>query len=129
LELVDDSVESEGVVDSFEAAAIERRILKKFTLDPELETLRPFPNVETGKWQVSTKGGVMPKWGRSGPELFYVTADREMVAASIVTDPSVAVARQTILFALPPAILAPLTEHYTVYDVSRDDRRFVMARR
>ncbi len=52
-----------------------------------------------------------------------------MVAASIVTDPSFAVARQTILFALPPAILAPLTEHYTVYDVSRDDRRFVMARR
>jgi Tol biopolymer transport system component len=31
----------------------------------------PFPNVTTGKWQVSTSGGTQPLWARHGQELFY----------------------------------------------------------
>ncbi len=33
--------------------------------------VRPFPEGE-GQWQVSTKGGVQPRWSRDGKELFYV---------------------------------------------------------
>jgi len=34
--------------------------------------VRPFPG-PGGKWQISTGGGVLPKWSRSGKELFYRT--------------------------------------------------------
>lgn len=34
--------------------------------------VRPFPAVDTGRWQVSTSGGTRPVWARSGRELFYV---------------------------------------------------------
>ena len=37
--------------------------------------VRPFPNVNSGRWQVSTSGGRTPVWARSGDELFYVAAD------------------------------------------------------
>ena len=33
--------------------------------------MRPFPNVEDGKWQVSTDGGAEPRWRGDGRELFY----------------------------------------------------------
>jgi Tol biopolymer transport system component len=72
--------------------------------------VRPFPNVEDGKWQVSTGGGVMPVWGRTGRELFYVDADNQMVAARIQPGPDFVVAERT------------------VYDVTPDDRQFVMLR-
>jgi Tol biopolymer transport system component len=34
--------------------------------------VRPFPG-PGGKWQISTGGGVLPKWSRNGKELFYRT--------------------------------------------------------
>jgi serine/threonine-protein kinase len=33
--------------------------------------VRPFPDVDAGRWQVSTGGGVQVAWARSGRELFY----------------------------------------------------------
>jgi serine/threonine-protein kinase len=38
-------------------------------------SVRPFPNVGGGQWQVSTAGGTRPLWARSGKELFYLGAD------------------------------------------------------
>ena len=36
--------------------------------------VRPFPDVESGRWQVSTGGGTRPLWARNGRELFYYVA-------------------------------------------------------
>ena len=33
--------------------------------------VRPFPNVDDGRWQISTDGGFYPLWSRDGRELFY----------------------------------------------------------
>ena len=33
--------------------------------------VRPFPDVKSGHWQISTSGGTHPLWGRDGTELFY----------------------------------------------------------
>ena len=33
--------------------------------------VRPFPNLEDGRWQISTTGGVSPRWGPDSRELFY----------------------------------------------------------
>jgi serine/threonine-protein kinase len=37
--------------------------------------VRPFPDVSTGRWQVSTAGGRTPLWSRDGRELFFVSPD------------------------------------------------------
>jgi len=37
--------------------------------------VRPFPDVNSGTWQVSTGGGTRPLWARSGQELFYLSPD------------------------------------------------------
>jgi serine/threonine protein kinase/Tol biopolymer transport system component len=42
--------------------------------------VRPFPPAGA-KWQVSTRGGVTPRWSPDGKGLFYLTDDTLMVAA------------------------------------------------
>lgn len=36
-----------------------------------------------GKWQISTNGGVIPVWSRDGRELYFISADRKMMAVEI----------------------------------------------
>jgi serine/threonine-protein kinase len=43
--------------------------------------VRPFPG-PGGKWQISTGGGVIPKWSRNGKELFFRTADDKIMVAT-----------------------------------------------
>ena len=45
--------------------------------------VRPFPDVESGRVQVSTNGGSNPRWANSGTELFFVDADRRLNAAQL----------------------------------------------
>ena len=37
--------------------------------------VRPFPNVNEGRWQISPEGGTRPAWARDGKELFYLDAN------------------------------------------------------
>ena len=32
--------------------------------------VQPFPDVDTGRWQISTTGGMAPLWGRTGGSCF-----------------------------------------------------------
>jgi Tol biopolymer transport system component len=43
--------------------------------------VRPFPG-PGGKWQISTGGGVLPKWSRNGKELFYRTVDSKIMVVT-----------------------------------------------
>ncbi len=44
--------------------------------------VQPFP--ATGaKWQISITGGEQPRWGRDGKELYYLAADRSLMAVPI----------------------------------------------
>ena len=45
--------------------------------------IRPFPDTDRGKIQVSNNGGVAPLWAPSGREFFYVNANREMVVVPV----------------------------------------------
>ena len=36
-----------------------------------------------GKWQVSTRGGVQPRWRADGHELYYLTLDGKMMASTV----------------------------------------------
>ena len=87
--------------------------------------IRPFPDVTSGRWQVTTEGGTMPAWARNGKELFYIGPTGAMM--------SVRVDAGTIWHASDPAKL--FDGQYIVgsarlsgrsYDVSPDGRRFLM---
>ena len=49
--------------------------------------VQSFPNVEDGRWQISTDGGNRPAWGPDRDELFYLTADA-LMAVPVRTSPS-----------------------------------------
>jgi eukaryotic-like serine/threonine-protein kinase len=44
--------------------------------------VRPFPG-PGGKWLVSSGGGIYPRWGRTGKELYYIAPDGTLMAVSI----------------------------------------------
>jgi len=44
--------------------------------------VRPFPE-GGGRWQVSTAGGIYPRWRRDGAELFYIAPDNALMAVPV----------------------------------------------
>ena len=89
--------------------------------------VRPFPEVESGRAQVSTNGGSNPLWAHSGAELFYVNADLTMIAAQIETDSEFRVLAREVLFTLGPGYVTG-DGGDDFYDVAPDDQRFLMGR-
>ena len=87
--------------------------------------VRPFPEAGANLRQVSTNGGREPVWAHSGRELFYVNSANELVAVQVSTDPVFALGQQEVLFSVAAYMRNPA---YALYDVSPDDRRFVMLR-
>jgi Tol biopolymer transport system component len=47
--------------------------------------VRAFPPSD-GRWQISTDGGVEPRWRRDGKELFYVSPDGTLMAVALQFD-------------------------------------------
>jgi Tol biopolymer transport system component/tRNA A-37 threonylcarbamoyl transferase component Bud32 len=87
--------------------------------------VRPFPDVASGRWQVSLSGGSAPRWAHSGRELFYVNGRQEMVSTEVRSGPTFTVGEPRVLF---PANSYNLIPSYPLYDVAPDDRRFLMVR-
>lgn len=89
--------------------------------------IRQFPNTEAGrKWQVSNGGAQSPVWARRGRELFYLDAARNMMVASVTFKPSLSTGDPHKLFHLEDSVL--VAENRAAFDVTLDDRRFIMAR-
>jgi eukaryotic-like serine/threonine-protein kinase len=47
--------------------------------------VRAFPSSD-GRWQISTDGGVEPRWRRDGKELFYVSPDGTLTSVALQFD-------------------------------------------
>ena len=60
--------------------------------------VRPFPDVTSGKWQVSTDGGTRPLWARNGQELFYLAPDGALMRVPWTRGTTWAAATPTKLF-------------------------------
>jgi serine/threonine-protein kinase len=86
----------------------------------------PFPDTDRGKWQVSEGGATAPLWAHSGTELFYVSADRDMMVAEIQTGPPFSVGQRRVLFRVDAQYLMGVVTGY--YDIAADDQRFLMRR-
>jgi serine/threonine protein kinase len=85
--------------------------------------VRPFPEVNKGRWQVSTSGGKNPLWSPIGGELFYLSSDSVM-AVSVEKGPTFSLGTPKILFRL--MYVAGSTSVGTPWDISPDNKRFLM---
>jgi Tol biopolymer transport system component len=59
--------------------------------------VRPFPDVNKGRWQVSTDGGDSPIWSPNGRELFYLNGDAVM-AVSVDAERELSLGTPELLF-------------------------------
>ena len=83
--------------------------------------VQTFP-VSDRKWQVSTAGGYEPRWRGDGRELYYLSADRELMAVSVEPGPMFGVPE--LLFRTK--VLAGVNSQRTGYVPSRDGKRFLI---
>jgi hypothetical protein len=74
-----------------------------------------------GRWQVTTTGGMLPRWKRDGTELYYLAPDRRIMAARV--DGSGRVFR--VLGAEPLFRIDPKPVGW-LYDVTADGTRFLV---
>jgi Tol biopolymer transport system component len=82
--------------------------------------VRPFP-MPGGKWQVSTGGGVQPRWRGDGKELYFISMDGKLMAASVTaTGATFAAGTPVALFLASPVPSAGSNKQE--YVVSRDGR-------
>ena len=82
--------------------------------------VRPFPNVEDGRWVVSTGGGVYPVWSPSGDELFYMNGAAMMSVPIETQQGRFSAGAPERLFAGPFETGSPQ------FDISPDGTYFVM---
>jgi len=59
--------------------------------------VRPYPNLDDGRWQLSTELGNEPVWSKDGKEIYY-RADGKMKAVSVETDPTFRAGTPRVLF-------------------------------
>ena len=85
--------------------------------------VRPFPRVDSGRWQISTTGGTRPVWARSGRELFYLDASNAMTSVQVSTSGSTFSAGTPATVFDTKYVQSNPSRHY---DVSPDGQRFLM---
>jgi len=88
--------------------------------------VRPFPNVDAGRWQISTEAGTKPTWARNGQEIFYLSVvGGSMMTVPVRTTGGFSSDRPTKLFDGRPYYATPASR---TYDVAADGKRFLMIR-
>ena len=85
--------------------------------------VQPFP-ASGGKWQVSTAGGMQPRWSRDGKELFYIGTNREMISVPVKTEGQFEVGIPKPLFTTRMAFTT--LWYFFRYAVAPDGKRFLI---
>ena len=89
-------------------------------------SVRPFPDVNSGHWQVSAAGGTRPLWTRSGRELIYVSPTGALMGVSVAPGASWAVTRP-VPVVKEGYLTMPTVDLGRNYDIAADGR-FLMVK-
>jgi hypothetical protein len=87
--------------------------------------VRPFPDVNGGKWQVSPGIGIGPLWSPDGKELFYRSPDGIM-AVPVDTEPTFKLGKPKVLFPDTYISLLGGGSEGHAWDIHPDGERFLM---
>jgi serine/threonine-protein kinase len=85
--------------------------------------VRPFPNVDDGRWQISTGGGTSPVWSPDGRHLFFRNGDA-MMTVPVNTDGVFTAGTPELLFR--GTYVSDEGGAGRVHDISPDGKRFLM---
>jgi eukaryotic-like serine/threonine-protein kinase len=88
--------------------------------------VRPFPEVDKGRWQISTDGGNCPLWSPDGRELFYLFGDKiveAVVRVAVETQPTFKSGQPEILFR---GTYVGFLSGDIPWDIHPDGKRFLM---
>ena len=88
-------------------------------------SVRPFPDVTRGRWQVSASGGTRPLWAPSGQELVYVSPTGALMRVGVERAPSWAATPPTQLVK-EGYVTIPGSLSGRSYDIALDGQRFLM---
>jgi dipeptidyl aminopeptidase/acylaminoacyl peptidase len=82
--------------------------------------VRPYPDVQSGRWPISTAGGTSPRWSPDGGELFYHDGDA-LVRVALLDRAAFTHSRPERLFPVKPfgGRLGP------DFEIASDGRRFL----
>ena len=84
--------------------------------------VRPFPDVDAGRWQVSTAGGTRPAWARGGRELIYLDPAGRVMATAVQ---STTAFNSGVPVVVTDSLFLPASP-VRFYDVSPDGNRFLV---
>jgi len=86
--------------------------------------VRPFPDVDQGRWQISSSGGTLPLWAPTGKELVFSDSENRIISVPVTTQPTFAFGRPVPLvnFSDRPASV------YRNYDFAPDGSRLVLVK-
>jgi hypothetical protein len=87
--------------------------------------VRPFPS-GTGKWPISSGGGLEPVWRRDGRELFYLAADRWLMSVEVDTAGAFRASPPARLFQTQLSNVLNTTYTRNQYAASGDGQRFLL---
>jgi eukaryotic-like serine/threonine-protein kinase len=92
--------------------------------------VRPFPNVEAGRWQISIDGGTRPVWSRKGDELFYLDGNDQLTVVRVEASGTTFIPGKPARVLNGKYVAGSTTRGYDLrsYDVSADGQRFLMLR-
>jgi Tol biopolymer transport system component len=79
----------------------------------------------TSRWQISSTGGLTPRWRRDGKELFYATLDGILMAVEVTPGKNDFTVGASKPISQKPVSVRTLD---AIYDVSPDGQRFSAAR-
>ena len=76
----------------------------------------------TGRWQVSSQGGIVPRWSRDGKELFFVAPDRTIMRVPV------SASSESFEFGVPTALFRSSAASAPVYayQLAPDGKRFLI---
>ena len=87
--------------------------------------VQPFPG-PGGKFQISSNGGVQPRWNKTGKEIFYMSLDSKMMAAPVKLSLEGKSLETGTPVALFPVRIAGSSFNKQQYAVSSDGQRFLI---
>ena len=88
--------------------------------------VRPFPSMDTARWQISTAGGTQPLWSPAGRELFFRTEAGVMGVPVQTGGTDFSAGRPTLI--VQGDYRTPSSAAGRTYDVTSDGERFLLIR-